>query len=72
MVVGVVDITEGLGLLVAMAVLIGSIVVVLSLSDAKEAAVVAAVLLGDGDLLLFFVALSDMAAPLSVLSLRDS
>ena len=72
MVVGVVDITEGLGLLVAMAVLIGSIVVVLSLSEAKEAVVVAAVLLGDGDLLLFFVALSDMAAPLSVLSLRDS
>ena len=70
--VGVVDITEGLGLLVAMAVLIGSIVVVLSLSEAKEAVVVAAVLLGDGDLLLFFVALSDMAAPLSVLSLRDS
>ena len=68
----VVDITEGLGLLVAMAVLIGSIVVVLSLSEAKEAVVVAAVLLGDGDLLLFFVALSDMAAPLSVLSLRDS
>ena len=72
MVVGVVDITEGLGLLVAMAVLIGSIVVVLSLSEAKNAVVVAAVLLGDGDLLLFFVALSDMAAPLSVLSLRDS
>ena len=72
MVVGEVDITEGLGLLVAMAVLIGSIVVVLSLSEAKEAVVVAAVLLGDGDLLLFFVALSDMAAPLSVLSLRDS
>ena len=70
--VGEVDITEGLGLLVAMAVLIGSIVVVLSLSEAKEAVVVAAVLLGDGDLLLFFVALSDMAAPLSVLSLRDS
>ena len=70
--VGAVDITEGLGLLVAMAVLIGSIVVVLSLSEAKEAVVVAAVLLGDGDLLLFFVALSDMAAPLSVLSLRDS
>ena len=67
----VVDITEGLGLLVAMAVLMGSIVVVLSLSEAMEA-VVAAVLLGDGDLLLFFVALSDMAAPLSVLSLRDS
>ena len=68
----VVDITEGLGLVVAMAVLIGSKVVVLSLSEAKEAVVVAAVLLGDGDLLLFFVALSDMAAPLSVLSLRDS
>ena len=68
----VVDITEGLGLLVAMAVLMSSIVVVLSLSEAKEAVVVAAVLLGDGDLLLFFVALSDMAAPLSVLSLRDS
>ena len=69
-VVAVVDITEGLGLLVAMAVLMGSIFVVLSLSETE--AVVAAVLLGDGDLLLFLVALSDMAAPLSVLSLRDS